>query len=1206
MTIILVGGFLGVPFSLNHAQAAIDESPIGTGFVSASGGLPGSSSQHSIWFGDINNDTNLDIATAGYSGIRVWTGDGAGNWVLASTGLPSTSFDAGISLGDINNDGDLDLAASNYDYGPGTVGVWTGDGAGSWTPASTGLPSVDWNTGIFLADVNNDDNLDLAVGNDVFGGVRVFTGNGAGVWTEESTNLPTSGSYFSVWMGDVNNDNNTDLAAAGPGLHVWLGDGTGIWTEASNGLPWTDQWNGVTLGDIDLDGNLDLVSSMDMGGHGLRAWLGDGTSNWTLASNGLPTSDMYYGVILADLVGDKYSDILAAGYGGQGIKIWKGDGGSTWTDASATLPTGKVIGVAAGDINDDGYIDIGAAGEGFGVQVWMNDAITPPLKVEVEEPKGGEIWEVGSQHYINWTASGGTPPLVIRIEYSTDGVNGQYTQIADSELNDGSFLWTVPNTPSSNCYVRVNVTDSTLRTNWDKSNGSFTIPPVETTPPIISSLLPTNQSIINDAMPIISASYSDDSGINTTSVLLEVDSIDVTPSAVVTASDVTYVPLIPLSDDSHDVYLEVRDDSINQNKAVVTWQFTVDTQPPIITNLQPTNESVIGDDTPTIGASYSDPSGIDTGSVLLRLDALDVTANSTITPTGVIYTPVTPLPDGTHNVSLQVNDSSTPMNTAVKTWWFIVDTSIVDVIPPSITNMQPINQSTIGNATPVIGASYSDSSGINTTSVLLEVDSIDVTSWSSITPLDIAYTPIVPLTEGLHDVYLEVQDDSSNHNMASKTWWFLVDTTPPLITIQQPANQSTTLDPTPVIRAGYTDDSGIDTTNVTLIVDFIDVTSLATVTLDYISYTPPSPLSEGQHNVQLEVSDQSAPRNKATVMWWFLVNPLAPEITDTQPLNQSIIGENLPVISANYSDESGIDTTSVVLKIDGIDVTSSALVTSSQVSYLTAAPLAEGVHDVYLEVRDDSPLNIMATATWWFSVDTLPPDITLLQPVNSSLTNDKTPTIGANYEDASGVDVTSVTIEVDGIDVTGSAVITVDEVTFALSASLVDGLHDVRLVVGDISSPSNFNVTTWSFEIDSKPPMIAHDAITSGIVGGDVPVVATVTDDNGVGSVSLYYRRSETGSYIRILMTSSPTDDSYTATIPGSEVTTEGIQYYIEANDTLNNIGREPETDWEISISKRSEPSNPWLFLGPVLVGAIVAAVVMLLLLKKTRKKQQP
>ena len=488
LTVVLSVGSLAV----TRSSGSSDQGNAVDGWTSASNGLSvPPASQHSVWFGDINNDRKLDIATAGYEGVKVWRGDGAGNWVLNSTNLPTSSYDGGICLGDIDNDGNLDLAAANYDFGLAGVSVWRGNGAGVWTSASTGLPTTRGHTGIFLGHADHDNNLDLAVSSDSFdssnlGGVQVFRGNGAGQWTPFSGNLPTSGKYYAVWMGDVNNDGNNDLAAVGKGLHVWLGNGAGIWTESSNGLPSGDQWNSVTLGDINLDGNLDLVSAMDMGGHGIKAWLGDGRGNWSSVSTGLPTTGLFYGVILADLVGDKYPDILAGHYGGGGIKIFRGIGGNSWADDSAGMPTGKVIGVAAGDINGDGYMDIGAVGEQFGVRVLKNSETSPPLAATVKGPNGGERWEIFTQHYINWTAAGGALPLTISIAYSVAGILGPYSAIAAGETNDGSFLWTVPNSPSAICYVRVNVTDSASRQNWDKSNGSFMIFLADPNPPTIS------------------------------------------------------------------------------------------------------------------------------------------------------------------------------------------------------------------------------------------------------------------------------------------------------------------------------------------------------------------------------------------------------------------------------------------------------------------------------------------------------------------------------------------------------------------------------------------------------------------------------------------------------------------------------------------------------------------------------------------------
>ncbi len=1061
-------------FLQTGVRAGDNNHPIGNGFINASGGLPVGTSQHSIWFGDIDNDTFPDIATAGYSGVRAWIGDGDGNWTLASTGLPTNSYDGGVCMGDINNDGHIDIAASNYDFGIGSVAVWTGDGTGSWTPASTGLPAGMWYTGIHLADINNDKNLDLAVGNENFG-VKVYVGTGTGMWTDASTNLPTTGAYYSVWMEDVNHDNHTDLIIAGSGMHVYLGNGAGVWTEASNGLPWTDMWSGVTVADINLDGHMDIAASMDMSGHGLRAWLGDGTSNWTAASTGLPTNGLYYAVVLEDMVGDKYPDMLVAGYSGTtAVEIWEGNGGTSWSKYAGTLPTGSIIGVAAGDIDKNGYMDIGAAGEGFGVQVWKNDATTLPLTVDVETPNGGEVWQAGSQHQVNWSAFGGSPPLTIRIEYSIDGILGQYTMMSDGEANDGTYLWDVPNTPSTDCFIRINVTDSALVRNWDKSDLSFTILPAETVPPAISNLLPLNQTITASTMPTISASYSDASGIDVSSVVLEVDSVDVTSSATVTPTDVSYTPAAPLADGIHDLYLEVKDNSINQNKATASWWFRVDTQGPIISNEQPLNESTMGDSTPAISAEYSDVSGIDTGSVLLIVDGSDVTPSATVTPDNVLYNPVASLADGMHNVSLEVTDNSIPSNAAVMTWWFIVDTTIVDVTPPNITNLQPPDQSVIENDLPTIGADYDDLSGIDTGSVYLSVDSIEVTLQATVTSLGVTYTPAIPLTQGVHDAYLSLEDDSPNRNEAEISWWFEVNSLPPNVSNMLPANRSYVDDNTPEISASFSDDSGIDTSSVILVVDSTNVTALATVTPTGVTYAPISPsLSEGIHNVFLSVADQSNEPKTTTVTWWFTVDTIPPTITNITPEDGSIIGDKDPEIGADIYDEtSGIVEMSVSFILENADTggavtgTLNILPQTTGIRFYPAILLPDGNYCAYLDVSDAA--GNTATATWCFSVDTTPPIIANQQPMNQSVVTTSTPTISATYHDATGINVSTVLLKVDSIDVTGSSTKTSSSISFTLLSGLSDGVHTVYLYVEDISEPSNAANVTWSFTISTQ------------------------------------------------------------------------------------------------------------------------------------------
>jgi hypothetical protein len=91
----------------------------------------------------------------------------------------------------------------------------------------------------------------------------------------------------------------------------------------------------------------------------------------------------------------------------------------------------------------------------------------------------------------------------------------------------------------------------------------------------------------------------------------------------------------------------------------------------------------------------------------------------------------------------------------------------IDDTPPDITNMTPVNQTTIANDQPAIGADYWDDSGVSVPSVVLEVDGANVTSFSSVTGSDISYIPPTQLPEGVHNVYLGASDLSTSTNKAS-------------------------------------------------------------------------------------------------------------------------------------------------------------------------------------------------------------------------------------------------------------------------------------------------------------------------------------------------------------------------------------------------------------------------------------------------------
>jgi hypothetical protein len=105
------------------------------------------------------------------------------------------------------------------------------------------------------------------------------------------------------------------------------------------------------------------------------------------------------------------------------------------------------------------------AGQTTTADVYLGDSGTLTLTA----PNGGELLNVGQSFSITWTSSGTVGN--VKLEYSTNsGTN--WTTIIGSTPNNGSYSWTVPNTPSINCLVRVSEVDGDP---WDVSNAVFTI-----------------------------------------------------------------------------------------------------------------------------------------------------------------------------------------------------------------------------------------------------------------------------------------------------------------------------------------------------------------------------------------------------------------------------------------------------------------------------------------------------------------------------------------------------------------------------------------------------------------------------------------------------------------------------------------------------------------------------------------------------------
>lgn len=386
-----------------------------------------------------------------------------------------------------------------------------------------------------------------------------------------------------------------------------------------------------------------------------------------------------------------------------------------------------------------------------------------------------------------------------------------------------------------------------------------------------------------------------------------------------------------------------------------------------------------------------------------------------------------------------------------------------DTVAPVITGLTPPD-GTVTGPTVFISASYSDpepSSGINTATAMIHID--DRHQYGcTITGSGISLLK-TGLSEGPHKIEAFICD--KNYNCAVSAWHITVDATGPVISGSQPTGTINSKDT--VISSFFSDEdgAGVDPDSAEVLVDGENITAGCQVTAGGIA-CPATGLGNGEHHVRVSVSDLVG--NRSSGSWSFSVNTAAIGVTGQYPVPGSWTRNSMPAVGAIFQQAGTgiIDVSSITLLIDGVDVSTTAERHAGGVRY-TPSPqeLAEGWHAVSLTVGDDE--GYVGQSEWSFAIDTIAPVIRNVAPTGLTTS---LPSVSASYsDDGSGMDLASIDLIIDGLNVTGSATVTADSITYVPHESFASGPHNAQLSVRDLAG--NLQVSAWSFSVPAQGPV---------------------------------------------------------------------------------------------------------------------------------------
>jgi hypothetical protein len=570
---------------------------------------------------------------------------------------------------------------------------------------------------------------------------------------------------------------------------------------------------------------------------------------------------------------------------------------------------------------------------------------------------------------------------------------------------------------------------------------------LDTTPPVISNLVPPNGSLLATATPALAAAFTDDlSGVDPTSVRLLLDGVDRTSAAQVTAAGITFSPSAPLPDGSHTAAVSVRD--LAGNPAQAAWSFTTDATPPTLAFTSPSGQVLAGT-SPPIAVAYGDAtSGVNLGSLRVSLDAADVSAACAAGPASAAC--VSPaLAAGSHSLAASLRDQAGNPATANLTFQVTA--------PPTIAITSPAD----GSYSRVASIQVAGTVNSVVTAVTVDGQPAALTQGS--------FTATVTLTQAFNQLLAVATDAAGNQVSAAAE--VTLDTTPPAVTLTAPAPGQITNQPQVQVSGTATDDSGIST---------LTVAGQAVTPAADGQFTTMVPVTEGANAIAVNAVDLAG--NQQTVV--VTVNRFSiPAVVITSPSDLSYVNATTVTVSGTVS-------AAVTVSVNGVAATVSGGTFSAP-----GVPLIEGGNTLTATATD--AMGHVGLANINVVRDLTPPHVAIYTPAAGAAVAGAAVAVSGLVNDivAGTVNAGNVQVTVNGVPAAVG-----NRSFFAAGVPLQPGPNVLTAVAVDASG----NQAQASVTVQQAAPAGPSVAVVSGggqsaVIGRTLsqPLVAAVLDASG-------------------------------------------------------------------------------------------------------------